>query len=146
MSSSPDRIQLAVSALVTREQGDHVEVLLVRRGKPPGEGLWSLPGGRVHTGERLGDATARELAEETGLEARDVGECVGVFERIGRDSHHVVVCHRVHVWAATLPTAGDDATEARWVGRSGLGKLETTTGLGRFLDVHAWPSRSDGDV
>src|SRR4051794_30531839 len=45
------------------------EVLLIRRGKPPLQGAWSLPGGRIELGERAADAALRELSEETGVQA-----------------------------------------------------------------------------
>ena len=59
-------------------------LLLIRRGRPPGTGLWSLPGGRVEPGETLAEAVVRELAEETGIE----GVCdqfVGWVERMNED-------------------------------------------------------------
>lgn len=49
------------------------QVLLIRRGAPPREGEWSLPGGRLEPGERLADAALRELREETGVEAELIG-------------------------------------------------------------------------
>ena len=42
----------------------NTSVLLVKRDKEPGKGLWSLPGGAVELGETLTDALAREIAEE----------------------------------------------------------------------------------
>ena len=58
-------------------------VLLVQRGNPPGEGLWSIPGGRVELGETLQEACARELWEETGLTV-EVGPVAEVVDRIHR--------------------------------------------------------------
>ena len=49
------------------------EVLLIRRGTPPRQGEWSLPGGRIEPGERLAEAALRELREETGVEAELIG-------------------------------------------------------------------------
>ena len=48
------------------------EVLLIRRGKPPYEGEWSLPGGKIEYGETAAEAALRELAEETGARAEHV--------------------------------------------------------------------------
>jgi 8-oxo-dGTP diphosphatase len=58
--------------------------LLVRRGREPLKGKWSIPGGLVEVGEELQKAVQREIKEETGLDV-DALEMVGVFERIQRD-------------------------------------------------------------
>jgi ADP-ribose pyrophosphatase YjhB (NUDIX family) len=55
---------VGVGAVVFDREG---RVLLVERGKPPGVGLWSLPGGRLEPRETLVQAVAREVREETGL-------------------------------------------------------------------------------
>ena len=43
-------------------------LLLIERKRPPGQGRWALAGGFVNEGEPLGEAAARELWEETGVE------------------------------------------------------------------------------
>jgi len=91
------------------------EVLLIRRGKPPRQGEWSLPGGRIEAGERTVDAALRELREETGVEAEIVGlvDVVdGVFPEAGR--HYVLIDYAAR-WLSGEPVAGDDAAEARFV-------------------------------
>ena len=91
------------------------EVLLIRRGKPPREGEWSLPGGRIERGETVRDAALRELVEETGVQARLVGliDVVdGIFREAGR---HYVLIDYVAVWVAGEPVAGDDAVEAAFM-------------------------------
>src|SRR3954447_24767403 len=65
----PSRPQLAVSAAIFREG----KVLLVRRARSPGKGLYSFPGGRVEFGETLHAALHREVDEETALEIEIVG-------------------------------------------------------------------------
>lgn len=93
------------------------EVLLVRRSRGPGAGLWSVPGGRVRFGEDLHEAVVREVREETGLEVV-VERFLGWVERIGDDPvpyHYVILDFLVDVYDPALaPTAGDDADDARW--------------------------------
>ena len=91
------------------------EVLLIRRGQPPRQGDWSLPGGQIEPGERAMDAALRELREETGVEAEITGlvEVVdGLFPEAGR--HYVLIDYAAR-WVSGEPVAGDDAAEARFV-------------------------------
>ncbi|CNE22527.1 ADP-ribose pyrophosphatase [Mycobacterium tuberculosis] len=103
-------------------------LLLVRRGRPPGAGQWSIPGGRVEPGEDDPAAVARELREETGLEVA-VGALAGTVERPGPGG----VTYEIHDYTATVTggtlRAGDDAAEVRWVGPDDLGSLPVTPGL-----------------
>lgn len=91
------------------------EVLLIRRGKPPRAGEWSLPGGRIEPGERAVDAALRELVEETGVTAQITGliDVVdGLFSEAGL--HYVLIDYAAE-WVSGEPIAGDDALEARFV-------------------------------
>lgn len=107
-------------------------LLLVRRGRAPALGLWSLPGGRVEAGETDVEALTREVLEETGLVVT-VGELVGSVVRPPyeiRDYACTVIGGRLH--------AGDDATDARWATLAELQALPTSPGL---LDALAtWSS------
>ena len=89
------------------------EVLLIRRGKPPRLGEWSLPGGRVEWGERAADAALRELAEETGVQAELLG-LIDVVDGLFGDSHHYLLVDYAARWTAGEPRAGDDAADARF--------------------------------
>jgi 8-oxo-dGTP diphosphatase len=93
-------------------------VLLIERGWDPYEGCWALPGGHVDAGETSIAAAARELAEETGISVpvADLRQ-VGAFDAPGRDprGRYVSVAYTATLPAAPVaPTAGDDATAARW--------------------------------
>ena len=118
------RPEVAVGAIVFDAQG---RVLLVQRGKPPGEGQWTVPGGRVERGETLAQALAREVREETGLDV-EVGALASVVERMGDTYHFVILDYVARVIGGVL-TAGDDARDARFVDEAALTSLATTEGL-----------------
>lgn len=105
--------------------------MLVERGKPPGEGLWSLPGGKVERGESVVEAVVREVREETGISVA-VGGLVDVVERIAPDYHYVILAHGARVTGGVLE-AGSDVRAVRWVGEEELAGLPTTDGLGEVI-------------
>ena len=86
------------------------EVLLIRRGRPPRQSDWSIPGGKIGWGETLRDAARRELREETGVEA-DIGDLAGVYEIIESGFHFVLLDYSA-VWTSGEARAADDAAEA----------------------------------
>ena len=86
----PERPIVGVGAVVFDDGG----VVLVRRGRPPAYGAWSLPGGAVELGETLEEAIVREVAEEVALEV-EVDELVAVLDRIFLDENGQVQFHYV---------------------------------------------------
>lgn len=92
-------------------------VLLIQRGGPPHQGSWALPGGHVDPGETSAAAAVRELLEETGVDLpADHIRLVGVFDDPERDPRGPYVSAAYAAWLDSMPepTAGDDATAARW--------------------------------
>jgi 8-oxo-dGTP diphosphatase len=95
-------------------------VLLVQRGRPPGKGDWTLPGGRVEAGETLKDAVAREVREETGIAARVVC-ALGVVTVSREGFSYAIHEHLLIALGDSLdPVAADDADDARWAAREAL--------------------------
>lgn len=128
----PARPLCGVGAIV--KKGD--TVLLVRRGKPPLSGEWSVPGGAVEIGETLQEATRREIHEETGIEI-SVGPVADAIEIIQRDGQgrvkfHYVIVDFVATWLRGELTAATDASEARWVP---IGDLDKYNIYPRTLEV-----------
>jgi 8-oxo-dGTP diphosphatase len=94
-------------------------VLLIKRGNPPRQGQWSLPGGRLEWGETLKAGALRELAEETGVTARilgliDVVDGLFTSRTTGETTRHYVMIDYAARWLAGEAVAGDDAAEARF--------------------------------
>ena len=111
----PDQPIIGVGGIVFRED----QVLLVKRGKEPNLGRWSIPGGAVQTGETLKEAVIRELREETHLEV-EVLVVTKVLDRIFRDPDGRVAYHYVLVDFLCHPKKGElrpdsDAADARFV-------------------------------
>ncbi|MEJ0012281.1 MAG: NUDIX hydrolase [Bauldia sp.] len=130
---SINRPVLGVSTLVV----DRGRVLLVKRGKPPLLGYWSLPGGHVEGGETLAAAAAREVLEETGIAAGDLKqiEIVEIIGDGGAAQHVVLVVFRGH--GSGTPVAGDDAAVARWVALGGVPALHMVEDTKQLIATHA---------
>ncbi|RLG94532.1 hypothetical protein DRO29_06485 [Candidatus Bathyarchaeota archaeon] len=110
----PEYPILSVAAVAIKDN----KMLLVKRGAPPGEGLWSIPGGAVELGERLHDALKRELREETNLEC-EIIDLVNIAEVIIRDEegkvrfHYVILDYLVKITGGEL-RPGSDVLDAKW--------------------------------
>jgi ADP-ribose pyrophosphatase YjhB (NUDIX family) len=145
----PDAPRAGVGAVIL--DGDRV--LLVKRGQPPSQGKWSIPGGLIHLGERIEDAVRREVEEECGVRVRLLGLC-GVIDRVrlgpddgpgpARVHYHYVIIDYVATVEAGVPRAGSDAAEVRWVPVSELGRYDTTEALADM--VHRAVSLREGQA
>jgi 8-oxo-dGTP diphosphatase len=114
---SPDpQVSVTVDIVIFTIRDDALQVLLIRRGIPPFQGRWAIPGGFVLPDESLDDAARRELREETGVE--DVWlEQLYTFGDPRRDPRGRVVTVAYFALVSpdlAPPLAGSDAAEARW--------------------------------
>jgi 8-oxo-dGTP diphosphatase len=104
-------------------------VLLIRRGREPLKGEWSIPGGMLELGESLKDGVRREVLEETGLKVRPL-EVLTVFDRIEKNGeriqYHYVIVDYVCCPTGGLLKSGSDVLDARWVERQELPRYKIT--------------------
>ena len=110
---------VGVGVVVFRAGNGGTEVLLIRRGRPPRQGEWSMPGGKQEWGETLHEAAHREIMEETGVTIANL-KLVDVVDGLMREpdgtlSRHLTLIDYRADWVAGEPRAGDDAQDARWV-------------------------------
>ena len=134
MRTFPDRPVVSVGAVVV--DGDCV--LLIKRGQPPLQGQWSLPGGVVEVGETLREAVAREVREETGLDV-EAGPVLEVLDRVERaddgrvEYHYVIIDYSCRVRSGVLASASD-AEAAEWVPASQVAAYGVTPAVKRVVE------------
>lgn len=129
----PEHPRVGVGAVVLHGS----RVLLVRRGRPPGAGKWSLPGGLVRLGETTRDAVVREVAEECGLTITVAG-VAGVVDRVVRDDagrirYHYVLVDYLAFPDSTRVVPGSDAADVQWVEIERVAELDVTEGLADMI-------------
>ncbi len=129
----PTRPYLAVSAAIFHAG----RVLIVRRGTPPLQGVFTLPGGGVELGETLEQAIIREVREETGLAIEPIA-LAGYRQVIARDAVGKIERHFVILPFAARYLAGEIAlnaeiAEAAWLWPAEISGLNTTDGLAEIL-------------
>ncbi len=122
----------SVGALIIEED----KLLMIRRGNPPFEGYWSIPGGKIKWGEKLEEALKREVQEELSVEV-EVGELAGIVESIVEKEgdvvyHYILIDYFCRIISGT-PKASSDALELRWVSLKELRNIKVTPSLLKLL-------------
>lgn len=110
---------------IVRDGGGRI--LLVRRGREPARGMWSIPGGRIEGDEPWDGAAAREVREETGIRVADA-RYVGMIERDSGSGSTYVIADFAFTGEGE-PRAADDADDARWYDAAEIPGLDTSPGL-----------------
>lgn len=114
-------------------------VLLIKRGQPPREGEWSIPGGTQELGETVRETAVREVMEETGLTIANL-RLIDVVDAFGKHpdgtlrTQWTLVDFRAD-WIAGEPKAGGDAAEAHWVEPSRIAALGLWSGTVRVINA-----------
>jgi len=118
------------------------KLILVKRRAEPGKDRWSIPGGSVHLGEKVRDATVREAKEETGLDVEIVDDRpMDAFDSIitddiGRTKYHFTLLEFLVKPKGGDLKAGEDAAEARWVPLEEIKTYDLTNSFRMFFEKH----------
>jgi 8-oxo-dGTP diphosphatase len=122
--------------------------LLIKRGGPPLEGEWSIPGGMLELGETLDQGVRRELAEETGIEVH-VLDLIEVFERVfldddGKTRYHFVILDYLCEAVSGEARAASDVTDVAWAREEELAAYSLTPTATRVIKraFEMWRARS----
>jgi 8-oxo-dGTP diphosphatase len=138
----PEHPLVGVGGVVIAEN----RVLLIRRGGPPLEGEWSIPGGMLEVGESLRDGVRRELQEETGLEVL-VHDLIEAFDRImpdaeGRWRYHFVILDYLCEATNGAARAGSDVVDVAWALEEELPRFSLTATATRVIKTAFEMARS----
>jgi ADP-ribose pyrophosphatase YjhB (NUDIX family) len=131
----PDRPIAAVGAVVLNDD----RVLLVKRGRPPNQGAWTLPGGGIELGETASEAVRRELLEECHININVIA-VLDVVDIIRKDDtghilfHYVILEFLAHYLSGNL-RPDSDAADARWVLQNELGHYELSNDTIRLIGM-----------
>ena len=139
----PNSPVCAVGALIFQGK----KILLVRRGKSPSKGKWSLPGGRLRLGEPLKAGVIREIKEETQLLVKpiEIGKVVEhiIKDKEGKVEYHYVIVDYICQVVKGIPQASSDVIQVEFVPISQLEHLNLTSGTAQvILEVFDSVSRS----
>jgi 8-oxo-dGTP diphosphatase len=131
--SYPERPIIAVGGVVIYDS----RVLLIRRGQPPLEGRWSIPGGILEIGETIAEGIEREMREETSVQVR-VRDLIEIYEKVLRDEeerpqYHFVILDYVCEFVEGTAEAGGDVSEVMWASEQELESLMLTTAANRVI-------------
>lgn len=131
----PERPMVGVGAVIVGPAG----VLLIKRGKPPNAGSWSLPGGAQKLGESIETCAHREVLEETGLTISIIG-LIDVVDSIRSDENNLIRYHYTLIdFAATVLggnlQAGGDAAGVCWFGRKDITALDLWSETRRIIGL-----------
>jgi len=134
----PIRPIVGVGAIILQDG----KIILVKRRAEPGKGRWSIPGGTVHLGEKVRDATVREAKEESGLDIEIIDDRpMDAFDSIMTDDKGRVQYHFTLLEFLAKPKGGtleaaEDAADARWVPLSEVKKYDLASSFRTFFEKH----------
>jgi 8-oxo-dGTP diphosphatase len=131
----PTRPFIGIGIVVIKEN----HVLLCQRGKPPGIGTWTLPGGAQELGETCEQAARRELLEECGLEVGELHFCAHVDtirrDPDGRIRFHYTILDFAARWVAGEAMAGSDVMSAEWASMDALEPYDLWSEAHRIIGI-----------
>jgi len=140
---------VTVDVVILSMLDSRLNVLLVRRGVPPYEGMWAIPGGFKRPAESLNEAAQRELAAETGVDSAGLLAQFGAYGDPGRDPRMnvVTVAYLAVLREVGAIVPGTDAAAAALIRVSDVlnGKIELAFDHARIVGDAVERVRADLD-